>query len=474
MALVGQYQQSSFVTPSIGQTPIASGSVRANDNALAAVLNAHDADATIHVQTGTLANRPAAGTVGQMYLVTSGASIGELYYDDGAWQLVEDFVAVLKGGSAVGLRPTLNFVEGSNITITAADDPGNNRVNLTIAAAGGGGGPPQAHNTSHQDGGSDEISVTGLSGLLADAQKVTVAKAGSDVGTRAKINLIEGTNVTMTVADNAGAGRVDVTINSSGGGGGPPSAHASSHQDGGSDEISVTGLSGLLNDAQKSTIQKAAAGGGTRPTINFIEGSNITLTVSDNAGSNRVDVTIAAAGSALSGSGTSGTIAKWTGTTQLGNSLITDNGTTVTVTGPLVASSTLSVTGKTSTAATASGGAGLVLPHGTAPSSPANGDLWTTTAGLYVRINGTTVGPLAAGVLTGSGTANKVAKFSGSTALTNSIIDDDGTTVNVNGNITRDRGSFTADSGDYKVGGVIISTSNPSGTAPTGCLWLKY
>ena len=40
-------------------------------------------------------------------------------------------------------------------------------------------------------------------------------------------------------------------------------------------------------------------------------------------------------------------------------------------------------------------GASIRLPHGTAPTSPVNGDLWTTTAGLYVRINGATVGPLS-------------------------------------------------------------------------------
>jgi hypothetical protein len=40
--------------------------------------------------------------------------------------------------------------------------------------------------------------------------------------------------------------------------------------------------------------------------------------------------------------------------------------------------------------------AGLRLPHGAAPTSPVNGDIWTTTAGLYVRINGATVGPLTA------------------------------------------------------------------------------
>lgn len=35
------------------------------------------------------------------------------------------------------------------------------------------------------------------------------------------------------------------------------------------------------------------------------------------------------------------------------------------------------------------------LAHGAAPSAPVNGDMWTTTAGLYVRINGATVGPLS-------------------------------------------------------------------------------
>jgi hypothetical protein len=54
-------------------------------------------------------------------------------------------------------------------------------------------------------------------------------------------------------------------------------------------------------------------------------------------------------------------------------------------------------TGKVTTAATAVGGAGLNLPHGTAPSAPVNGDVWTTTAGMYARINGVTVGPFGAG-----------------------------------------------------------------------------
>lgn len=40
------------------------------------------------------------------------------------------------------------------------------------------------------------------------------------------------------------------------------------------------------------------------------------------------------------------------------------------------------------------GAATINLPHGTAPTSPNNGDCWTTTSGLNCRINGTTLGPL--------------------------------------------------------------------------------
>lgn len=50
---------------------------------------------------------------------------------------------------------------------------------------------------------------------------------------------------------------------------------------------------------------------------------------------------------------------------------------------------------KVTTVASASGGAGLILPHGAAPSAPVNGDLWTTTAGAFAQINGVTT-PLGA------------------------------------------------------------------------------
>lgn len=43
-------------------------------------------------------------------------------------------VRVSKGGALQGTRQEINFIQGSNITLTTADDAGNNRVNVTVAA----------------------------------------------------------------------------------------------------------------------------------------------------------------------------------------------------------------------------------------------------------------------------------------------------------------------------------------------------
>ena len=73
------------------------------------------------------------------------------------------------------------------------------------------------------------------------------------------------------------------------------------------------------------------------------------------------------------------------------------NKTTDTLTTVNLLSTTNTLTGLLLTAASASGSAGFRLPHGAAPSSPTNGDVWTTTTGMFARINGATVGPFSAG-----------------------------------------------------------------------------
>jgi len=55
----------------------------------------------------------------------------------------------------------------------------------------------------------------------------------------------------------------------------------------------------------------------------------------------------------------------------------------------------IETTGKLTTFTPTAAAASVRLPHGTAPTTPADGDMWTTDAGLYVHINGSTVGPLS-------------------------------------------------------------------------------
>ena len=55
--------------------------------------------------------------------------------------------------------------------------------------------------------------------------------------------------------------------------------------------------------------------------------------------------------------------------------------------GGIIAPTAVCHTGASTTAR-----ASLCLPHGAAPTTPVNGDIWTTTAGLFTRINGVTNG----------------------------------------------------------------------------------
>jgi hypothetical protein len=81
------HQVSPFPSPVAGQddaTVILT--VRGNDNAIAGIYNAHDADASIHMNNSTLASRPAAGTAGRIWYTTD---TNHLYYDSGAaWVLI--------------------------------------------------------------------------------------------------------------------------------------------------------------------------------------------------------------------------------------------------------------------------------------------------------------------------------------------------------------------------------------------------
>lgn len=80
----------------------------------------------------------------------------------------------------------------------------------------------------------------------------------------------------------------------------------------------------------------------------------------------------------------------------------------------------------------------LNIPQGVTPSAPVNGDVWTTSAGLYVQINGATLGPLGTG--SGSGmvgpspsTDNAIPRFDGAGGST---LKDSVVTIGDSGEVT--------------------------------------
>ncbi len=102
----------------------------------------------------------------------------------------------------------------------------------------------------------------------------------------------------------------------------------------------------------------------------------------------------------------------------------TINNATVGATTPNTGSfTTLAATGLVTTAASTTSSAGIRLPHGAAPTTPTNGDLWSTTTGLFARINGATVGPYGSGGGSPGGSTtqlqyNNAGAFAGASGIT--------------------------------------------------------
>jgi acetylornithine deacetylase/succinyl-diaminopimelate desuccinylase-like protein len=139
-------------------------------------------------------------------------------------------VRVAAAGVDVGTRNRLNFIAGTNTSIVVADDAGNDEIDVQVNVTS-----VPAHAATHlPTSGSDPLTVAAAVDLsnangagVADSfarsdhlhkRTVRVAKAGVDVGTRNRLNLIEGANITLTVTDDAGSDGVDITITGTGGG----------------------------------------------------------------------------------------------------------------------------------------------------------------------------------------------------------------------------------------------------------------
>jgi len=133
---------------------------------------------------------------------------------------------------------------------------------------------------------------------------------------------------------------------------------------------------------------------------------------------------------------------------------------------PLAGGTMTGVLVGTTPAAGASGYASIRLPHGAAPTDNlTNGDCWTTTAGLYCHINGSTVGPFASSAGTGYATIQEEGGNLTQRTLLNFVgggftaADDSG---NTRTNVTLDADLNTIAGLTVAQGKVIIGSASPA------------
>ncbi len=108
---------------------------------------------------GLVPNSQITQPTGTYYLVSEGGYLSTIVVPSGGgpyelsqvltgtpptpsvqYVLAPGAVQVERAGTAVGTRPTINLIQGSGMTVTVADNPGANRVDVTLVSTGGGGG----------------------------------------------------------------------------------------------------------------------------------------------------------------------------------------------------------------------------------------------------------------------------------------------------------------------------------------------
>lgn len=207
---IAQYQQGVFATPINGTVADASV-VLGNDNNLRGKYNSHDGDASIHVQSSTLAARPVAGVTQRVWITTdglrayldSGAAWGEIAYLPLVGGTVTGGVTITTGGLTVSAGTLTVSAAGNVSSIVSASTV--LLLDNTLAAAsfrinidGRRGG------TTRWGIGSDASDQFAVTNAALNAANLTITDAGA-VTIRSALTAVAGTFTgVMTITPNLG------------------------------------------------------------------------------------------------------------------------------------------------------------------------------------------------------------------------------------------------------------------------------
>lgn len=277
----------------------------------------------IQLSPNTLWGNPT-GSLGDVREITLGTGL----YFNGTVLSLEDNnsvqqINVLQNDSLIGTRSSINFIEGTGIKLTIADDNTNDKIDVTVEA--------DTVEFALTDGDYGDIVVSGTgTALTIDTNAVTTSKINAKAVTYAKIQDVAATRLlgnstgsaatvqeislgstlaftstALGVVNNTSTQKIEVSkagvligtrkgINFDFTG-----ITSTFTDDSGNDRVNIA----LTVPAPKIGVYYNDAFIGSEKAINFIEGPNMTLTVEDDSANERVNVTFE---SALDGSGGGG------------------------------------------------------------------------------------------------------------------------------------------------------------------------
>lgn len=235
-------------------------------------------------------------------------------------------VEVSKNDVSVGTQPEINFIEGSNVTLTVTEDTINQRIDVEIASSGGGSGGHTIRDDGSDmtgrdnlnfvssttvsaiatdDAGNNETEVTferaALSGAIAASANSNatlfsgIRDNGATENDRTNLNFVPGTFITVAVTDDVGNDELEISYsldtNSL------LAAIASTSIVINSSTLERAALSGAISASQNSNttlfagILDNGAAENDRQNLNFLSTTSIIAAIADDAGNNELEIT---------------------------------------------------------------------------------------------------------------------------------------------------------------------------------------